>query len=81
MKAIQRFSKEYLDQCKNLSTEEIVDFIEGFRELNSGVSKKSRLISIKIPENLLEAFKLKAKLEDVPYQTKIKELMSEWLKK
>ena len=39
----------------------------------------SRLISMKVPEPLLAGFKLRCKLEGSRYQTKIKELMREWL--
>ena len=40
---------------------------------------KSKLISIKIPEPMLAAFKYKAAQEKTPYQTMIKILMAEWL--
>jgi predicted DNA binding CopG/RHH family protein len=66
-----------------MSTKDIVEFLENFRELQSAVQSqaraKSRLISIKIPEDLLEAFRKKSALEGVPYQTQIKKLMKEWL--
>lgn len=41
--------------------------------------QKSKLISIKVPEKLLESFKVQAKLNDIPYQTQIKRLMKNWL--
>jgi predicted DNA binding CopG/RHH family protein len=37
------------------------------------------LISIKVPEALLSVFRNKAMQEDVPYQTKIKSLMTDWV--
>ncbi len=82
MKAVQYFSDEYLEYCKTMSPQQILEFIENFRALHFGVQRlpsKSKLISIKVPENLLEVFKLKAKGESIPYQTKIKELMKEWV--
>lgn len=81
MRPIQYFSQEYLDQCRSLSVEQILQFLEDFRTLQAGVAApgKSRLISLKVPESLLSAFKTKAKLSGVPYQTQIKRLMSEWL--
>lgn len=79
MKALQTFSDEYLERCKEMSVEEIVEFIEGFRELHYREPDKSKLISMKVPENLLNAFKTKAKLQGIPYQTMIKKLMMEWL--
>lgn len=41
---------------------------------------KSKLISMKVPEPLLEAFREKSQVLGVPYQTQIKVLMKEWLK-
>lgn len=60
----------------------IVQFLEDFRQLaDPRAQHQSKLISIKIPEPLLAAFKYKANLEKIPYQTKIKMLMTDWLKK
>lgn len=61
--------------------EQIVRFLEDFRALHGRRerSSKSRLISLKVPEPLLEAFKTKAGLSGIPYQTQIKRLMSAWL--
>jgi len=80
-KALQYFSDQYLESCKKLTPEQILDFQENFRQLHSeSVQVKSKLISIKIPENLLYVFKTKAKLKNVPYQSMIKILMKEWLR-
>lgn len=81
-KAVQYFSDEYLLQCREMSTESIVEFVEGFRELHAQNQKRARtkLISIKIPEDLLAVFRTRAKLEGVPYQTQIQHLMREWVK-
>ncbi len=40
---------------------------------------KSKLISMKIPQPLLDAFKEKSQVLGVPYQTQIKALMKDWL--
>jgi predicted DNA binding CopG/RHH family protein len=59
----------------------IARFLEDFRQLvDPRAQHKSKLISVKIPEPLLAAFKYKASLEDIPYQTMIKILMTNWLK-
>jgi len=81
MRPVQYFSQEYLEKCRSLSVEQILQFLEDFRALHAGVSApgKSRLISLKVPELLLAAFKAKANLSGVPYQTQIKRLMSDWL--
>jgi len=60
---------------------EVMNFIENYkRMLDPRAQKRSKLISIKIPEPLLEAFRYKAEREKTPYQTKIKQLMMEYLK-
>ena len=80
-KAVQYFSKEALERSKKLSTEEIVEFLDNFRLLHekNQLSTKSKLISLKISEDLLKAFKTQAKLRGVRYQTWIKELMRDAL--
>lgn len=57
-----------------------IEWLEAMRELNKAKKvQKSKLISIKIDPDLLNAFKLKCKIEKRPYTTKIKELMEEFL--
>jgi predicted DNA binding CopG/RHH family protein len=53
--------------------------LESFRKLQSAKPAKSKLISLKVPEDLLEAFKYKAKANGFRYQTQIKQLMRDWL--
>ncbi|MBI2070671.1 MAG: hypothetical protein HYT79_08725 [Elusimicrobia bacterium] len=78
-KAVQYFSDEYLEQCRKLTPEQILEFLEDFRALNApGAKSKSRLISMKVPENLLSAFKTKSALAGIPYQAQIKRLMRRW---
>jgi predicted DNA binding CopG/RHH family protein len=79
-KTIQFFSDDYLKQCKNMRPQEVLKFLDDFRKLH-GSNKKvaSKLISIKIPEDLLEMFKISAKNHGTPYQTQIKNLMKDWL--
>ena len=81
MRPVQYFSKEYLEQCRSMTPGQIVRFLDDFRVLHGSRKErsKSRLISLKVPEPLLEAFKTKAQLSDVPYQTQIKRLMADWL--
>ena len=82
MKAVQSFSKEYLEQCRKMTPKQILHFLEDFRNLHLGRDKqKSKLIRIKIPETMLKSFKSKAKLSGLRYQTQIKVLMEDWLKK
>ncbi len=79
MKPVQKFSDAYLQRCAEMSHEEIVRFLDDFRRIHGTQRSPSRLISIKVPEDLLAAFKAKARLHDVRYQTQIKKLMNLWL--
>ena len=76
---LQRFSDAYLERCRELSPEDIVRFLEDFRRLHGAATSRSRLISLKVPDPLLAAFKAKARLHGVPYQTQIKIIMQAWL--
>lgn len=78
MRPVQYFSDEYLEQCKSMSSHDIAEFLEAFRLMHQPV-EKSKLISIKIPESLLAAFRKKCELEDMKYQTQIKIIMKQWL--
>jgi hypothetical protein len=80
MKPVQYFSDEYLAQCRAMTPDQIIGFLDDFRQLHgSTIPVKSKLISIKVPENLLHVFKEQAARAGTPYQTKIKVLMKEWI--
>ena len=76
---LQRFSEAYLERCRTLSPEDVVRFLEDFRKVQGALPARSRLISIRVPEPLLAAFKAQARLRGVPYQTQVKTLMRDWL--
>jgi predicted DNA binding CopG/RHH family protein len=81
-KTLQYLSTESLERSSQMSTKEIVQFLEDFRTIHSQTrsdpSSPSRLISLKVPENLLRAFKIKAEKKGWKYQTLIKHLMKDW---
>lgn len=80
MKTIQFFSDEYLAHCRQLSAEQTIRYLDNFRRINTPLAKpKAKLISIKIELDLLEAFKTRARLDGVPYQSRIKQIMRDWL--
>ena len=81
MRPVQYFSPEYLERCRELTPEQVVAFLDDFRTLHAAATmpRKSRLISLRLPEPLLAAFRTRASLAGVPYQTQIKRLMSAWL--
>lgn len=84
MRPVQYFTPEYLEQCRQMTPDQIVRFVEDFRRLHGAAKPgatriKSRLISIKVPEDLLETFKTRSRLAGKPYQAQIKALMKAWL--
>ncbi len=79
MKALQLFSDEYVQQCRGLTPDQVVGFLDDFRRLHGKRPARSKLISMKVPEDLLNTFKAKAKMINMPYQTQIKALMKEWV--
>jgi predicted DNA binding CopG/RHH family protein len=76
---VQFFSDEYLERCRAMKPGEVLEFLESFRLLHARASSRSRLISLKVPESLLDAFRARCRLEGLRYQTQIKRLMSDWL--
>lgn len=79
-KPVQYFSKEYLERCKGITANQILEFLEDYRQLVSEAPEKCQLISMKVEPSLLNAFKRKAQLEGIPYQSLIKKLMRDWVK-
>ncbi len=80
MRPIQYITDEYLEQCRKMKPEQVLRFLDDFRELQKSLKPvRSKLISLKVPEDLLESFKAKAKRNGSPYQTLIKKLMRDWL--
>ena len=79
MKAVQYFSDDYLERCRGMTAEQILRFLDDFRRLHGSQPARSKLISIKVPEDLLNAFKTRAAIANTPYQTQIKALMKAWL--
>lgn len=78
-KTVQYFTKEYLLQCKTLTPDQILEFLDNYQKFVTKAPGKCLLISLKIEPSLLNAFKDKANLEGTAYQTKIKQLMRQWL--
>lgn len=79
MKPVQYFSSEYLKQCRKMTPDEIIRFLDEFRCLHGHKPAPSKLISLKVPQDLLESFKAKSRLNNTAYQTQIKKLMRAWV--
>lgn len=80
MSAPHRFTAEELERGLSMTPPQVLRFLEAYRELHLPRAKqRSKLISLKLSEPLLQAFKNKAQMSGVPYQTQIKALMRQWL--
>ena len=82
MKPVQYFNDDYLNKTSTATPEQIVVFLEEFRLMQapSKTPSRSKLISLKVAEDLLSVFRAKCEIEGVKYQTQIKKLMSQWIK-
>lgn len=77
---VQYFDAEYLQRCRDMTPDQVIRFLDDFRQLHGApVSAGSRLISLRVPEALLNVFRTLAERQGVPYQTLIKRLMREWV--
>ena len=72
---IRRFWDEALEHYRTPSPEDIGRFLDDCRKSHAAANTRSRLIGLKVPESLLAAFRTKARLHGVPYQTRIENPM------
>jgi len=83
MKPVQYFNDEYLQQSRKASPEQVLAYLEQFRLMQDPTRKSSKpiskLISLKVPQDMLTAFRAKCDMRGEKYQTKIKELMKQWI--
>ena len=75
----QRFTKEYLRSVSGTSAQDVVEYLESFRLLQEAVPTKTKLISMKVEEDLLALFRKKCEQQGLKYQTQIKKLMRLWV--
>ena len=78
--AVQYITDDYLAQCQSATPKQILEFLESYRLMQAG-EDKTKLISMKITESMLLAFRQKCELNGMKYQTQIKALMEQWLSK
>jgi hypothetical protein len=81
-RALQKFDSAKLQDSLAHSPHDVICFLEAFKDLvaSQGKGGPSKLISMKIPEALLVAFRAEAQAVGKPYQSLIKELMWSWLR-
>jgi hypothetical protein len=62
-----------------MTPDQVLRFLDDFRRLHGAQPAPSKLISLKVPVDLLSAFRTRAKLTNTRYQTQIKILMKDWV--
>lgn len=68
-------SKQFNSRNDKLTPDQVAEFMESFKQAVTGQDKKSKLISLRVPENILHSFKVLADIHHQKYQTIIVELM------
>lgn len=66
---------------QSIAPEQAIEFLESMRTLHENKDEKTELISIRIPQNLLKALKLKSSIENRKYQSIIVNYIRLGLKK
>lgn len=74
-------AKQIHKKQKKLTPNQVVEFLDNFQNVIHGRDKKTKLISLRVPENILESFKTLAKDKNQKYQSVIVQLMRGWIKK
>jgi uncharacterized protein (DUF4415 family) len=76
--AKRKARKPATENLSSMTPEEAVVFLESFRQLQEDKDEKTRLISLRIPENILRL--LKAKNEGKKYQSLIIQILRAGIK-
>lgn len=72
MKALQLYDPKMIELGQQMTTEQIARFLDDFRLMHgTAQDNPSKLVSIKVKENLLSAFRLKCESHGLRYQTQI----------
>ncbi len=80
-KITQYLSPEYLKLTKTMTPTQIAVFLDEYQSIFFSNEGNKKLISMRVPEVLLGAFKKKCHLTEQPYQRKIVNLMRQWILK
>jgi hypothetical protein len=75
----KKFAKKSKPTSAKLTVDQTLRFLEDARTLYHGPDEPTQAISLRVPKNVLRAFKTKAGLEDRKYQSVIVALMRKWI--
>lgn len=69
------------EPAARVTPDQALEFLENFRKMQAGIEDGKTLVSIRVPNNILNAFRLLAKSEDRPYQRMMIQALREYLSK
>ncbi len=72
--------KQIHKKSEKMRPEQILTFLQDYSAMIHGKDMPTQLISMRVPKNILELFKLKSKSQNLKYQTHIVALMREWIR-
>ncbi len=72
-------AKQIHKQQPKLTPEQTLQFLDDFTKTMHGKDSKTKLISLRVPENIINTFKKKSQDQNRKYQSVIVQLMREWL--
>ena len=81
IRALQKHSPERLRSDREVTAEQALQFLHEFQLLTQGDEGPRKLISLRVPERLLELFRAQAERRGRRYQTEILRLMREALER
>lgn len=83
MKTVPTFKNEEEEQLfwKTHDSTEYVDWSSAQKVVFPNLKKTTKAISLRLPEDMIEMLKNRANAMDVPYQSLIKMILSDGLKK
>lgn len=77
----RNIKKKGVKTSERIKPEEALEFLSSFQKMIADQNEVTKSISIRVPENILRALKIKAKAEDKKYQSLIISAIREYLKK
>jgi predicted DNA binding CopG/RHH family protein len=80
-KPLHIFTPERLQADQNLSATQIAEFLDDFAKIHFSANEKRKLISIRMPESLLNTLKHLSRKNGKPYQTQIIDILKDWVLK
>jgi len=80
-KTLQKLSRDQIRASQKLSAESILQFQDDFQKMNQGLDEPAKMISIRIPANILRSLKLMAQTQNRGYQSLMIELVRSGLNK